>query len=133
MLFRSVLWSGSLRARVSAALTPAVLTGRTLAPRRNMRRSADGHGGSAAGGDVLPHLGGDALGLVQQGLDDLVLLDGLDDLSLDEDLALAVAGGDAEVGLTGLTGPVDHAAHDRHPQGHLEVLERSEEHTSELQ
>src|SRR5690625_7890795 len=95
MLFRSVLWSGSLRARVSAALTPAVLTGRTLAPRRNMRRSADGHGGSAAGGDVLPHLGGDALGLVQQGLDDLVLLDGLDDLSLDEDLALAVAGGDA--------------------------------------
>src|SRR2546422_2421534 len=49
-------------------------------------------------------------------LDDRVLGHGLDDLALDEDLALAVAGRDAEVGLAGLARAV-----------------RSEEHTSELQ
>ena len=45
------------------------------------------------------------------------------DLAPDEDLALAVAGGDAEVGLAGLARPVDDAAHDGDPQRHLHALE----------
>ena len=48
---------------------------------------------------------------------------GLDDLALDEDLALAVAGGDAEVGLAGLARTVDDAAHDGDAQRHLHALE----------
>ena len=48
---------------------------------------------------------------------------GLDDLALDEDLALAVAGGDAEVGLAGLARAVDDAAHDGDAQRHLHALE----------
>ena len=44
----------------------------------------------------------DAHGLLDEGLDDLRLGHGLDDLALDEDLPLAVARGDAEVGLAGL-------------------------------
>ena len=39
---------------------------------------------------------------------------------LDEDLPLAVAGRDAEVGLAGLARAVDDAAHDGDPQRHLE-------------
>ena len=48
---------------------------------------------------------------------------GLDDLALDEDLALAVARGDPEVGLARLAGTVDHAAHHRDPQRHLHALQ----------
>jgi hypothetical protein len=48
---------------------------------------------------------------------------GLDDLALDEDLALAVAGGDAEVGLAGLAGAVDDAAHHGHAQRDRHALE----------
>ena len=40
-----------------------------------------------------------------------------------EDLPLAVAGGDPEVGLARLAGPVDDAAHDGDAQRHLEALE----------
>jgi hypothetical protein len=47
----------------------------------------------------------------------------LDDLALDEDLALAVAGGDSEVGLAGLARAVDDAAHDGHPQRHGQSLQ----------
>jgi hypothetical protein len=48
--------------------------------------------------------------------------DGLDDLAADEDLALAVAGGDAEVGLAGLAAsPFSRAAHDGDAQRHLEA------------
>src|SRR6478609_2702141 len=60
----------------------------------------------------LAHLLGEAHGLLDEGLDDLRLGHGLDDLALDEDLALAVARRDAEVGLTGLPRAVDDAAHD---------------------
>ena len=42
---------------------------------------------------------------------------------LDEDLALAVSGRDAEVGLACLTGTVDDAAHHRDAQRHVEPLE----------
>jgi len=46
-----------------------------------------------------------------------------DHLAADEDLALAVARGDAQVGLAGLARAVDHAAHDRDPQRDLHTLE----------
>src|SRR5262245_41503943 len=49
--------------------------------------------------DLDAHLVGDAHRLFDEGLDDLRFRDGLDDLALDEDLPLAVAGGHAEVGL----------------------------------
>src|SRR5690625_5330908 len=58
-----------------------------------------------------------------QGLDDLSLGHRLDHLAFDEDLALAVAAGHAEVGITGLARSVDHAPHDRHPQRDLHALE----------
>jgi hypothetical protein len=47
---------------------------------------------------------GEAQRLLDERLDDLRLGDGLDDLALDEDLALAVAGRDAEVGLAASPG-----------------------------
>src|SRR3989449_6463814 len=56
-------------------------------------------------------------------LDDRVLGHGLDDLALDEDLALAVAGRDAEVGLAGLARAVDDAAHDGDAERHLHALQ----------
>ncbi len=55
--------------------------------------------------------------------DDLRLGHGLDDLALDEDLALAVAGGDAQVGLAGLARTVDDAAHDGDAQRDRHALE----------
>src|SRR5690554_1361256 len=58
-----------------------------------------GSGHRDDGGPALDrfHLRGQSHGLLDEHLDDLGLGDGLDDLSLDEDLALAVAGRDAEV------------------------------------
>ena len=64
-------------------------------------------------------LGGQAVRLGDQGGHDLGLGDGLDHLAPDEDLALAVAGGDAEIGLPRLPGTVHHAAHDGDPQRDL--------------
>ena len=55
--------------------------------------------------------------------DHLGLGDGLDDLAVHEDLALAVARGDPEVGLAGLAGAVDDAAHDGDAQRHLHAFE----------
>ena len=66
---------------------------------------------------------GDLHRLLDQGLDDRVLRHGLDDLALDEDLALAVAGGHPEVGLAGLPRAVHHAAHDGDAQRHLHAGE----------
>src|SRR6185312_2437191 len=43
-------------------------------------------------------------GLLEEGWDDLVFGDGLDDLAADEDLAFAVAGGDTKVSLARLAG-----------------------------
>src|SRR5690606_7241819 len=48
---------------------------------------------------------------------------GLDDLALDEDLPLAVAGGDTEIGLAGLPRAVDDAAHDGDAQRDGHALE----------
>src|SRR4051812_268548 len=71
----------------------------------------------------LADLLGDAHGLLDEGLDDLRLGNGLDDLALDEDLALAVARGDTEVGLARLAGTVDDATHDGDAQRHLQAVE----------
>src|SRR5919109_5481820 len=65
-------------------------------------------GGGARCGPVLLHLFGDLHRLLDQGLDDLRLGHGLDDLALDEDLTLAVAGGDPQIGLPCLPRTVDH-------------------------
>ena len=54
----------------------------------------------------LAHLLRGVQRLLDRGLDDLGLGHGLDDLTLDEDLALAVAGRHPEVGLAGLAGPL---------------------------
>src|SRR2546428_10356961 len=69
--------------------------------------SADGDGGFA--GFCGFHLVGDAHRLFDEGFHDGGLGDGFDDLALDEDLALSVAGGNAEVGFPGLAGAVDDA------------------------
>src|SRR5699024_8345534 len=101
---------GSSSSTRSTAAVSAVPTGR--APRRRrtstgilfrgVRPSADGDRRSVCGRlGIDAHLLGDAQCLLDQGLDDLGLRHGLDHLALDEDLALAVARGDAEVGLTG--------------------------------
>ncbi len=56
-------------------------------------------------------------------LDDVLLGDREQHLALAQDLPLALAGGDAEVGFACLAGSVDDAAHDRDPQGHVDPLE----------
>src|SRR6478672_11090732 len=93
--------------------------------RTGARTSADGdaRGPGRLLVDRLAHLLGQTHGLLDERLDDLRLGDGLDDLALDEDLALAVAGRDAEVGLAGLPRAVDDAAHDGDAQRHGHALE----------
>src|SRR3954454_9257412 len=112
----TLCWTPSTRPSMSAAVRAI--------PRndaRCARPSADTDTclGSVDGVHALcdPH------GLLDQGLHDLRLRHGLDDLALHEDLTLAVARGDAQVGLAGLAGAVDDAAHDRDPQRHLHALE----------
>src|SRR6476661_4517907 len=138
----SVSWSASTV--LPAPSTPSTATAtRSPGPRattwrassrRTAKRRLDGTGGRTsadgdAGGpgglvvDRLAHLLGEAHGLLDEGLDDPRLGHGLDDLALDEDLALAVAGGHAEVGLAGLARTVDDAAHDGHAQRHGHALE----------
>src|SRR5215475_4340076 len=96
--------------------------------RAECRASADRHGRAAQPAELLrqfhAHAVGEAERLLDERLDDLRLGDGLDDLALDEDLSLAVAGRDAEVGLACLTRAVDDAAHDGHPQWRGESVER---------
>ncbi len=113
-------WSASTRAGphpgdllVPALYLPRICRAAPRATRQKRGGSArDVHRGLAGGHSVGLHLLGDLHGLLDQRLHDLGLGDGLDDLALDEDLALAVAGGDAEVGLAGLAGAVDDLAHD---------------------
>src|SRR5690554_6809163 len=69
------------------------------------------------------HVLREARGLLDQRRHDLRLGHGLDDLALDEDLALAVAGCDTQVGLASFTRSVHDAAHDRDAQRHRHVLE----------
>src|SRR5690242_19443674 len=92
--------------------------------------SADSDLGRTALGVLHPLR--DAHRLLDEGLDDLGLRDGLDDLALDEDLSLAVAGGDPEVGLAGLARAVDDAAHDGDTQRHLEPVETGRDLVGEL-
>src|SRR3954447_15116894 len=76
------------------------------------RRSGDGDDRRPGGGAVLRLLPGEPHGFLDERLDDLRLGNGLDDLALHEDLALAVARGDTEVGLAGLARAVHDAPHD---------------------
>src|SRR6478735_5432837 len=93
--------------------------------RTGARTSADGdaRGPGRLLVDRLAHLLGETHRLLDERLDDLRLGDGLDDLALDEDLALAVAGRDPEVGLAGLPRAVDDAAHDGDAQRDRHALE----------
>src|SRR5699024_2115444 len=80
-------------------------------------------GGLSGSQDLRVHGLGDTHRLLDEGLDNLGLGHGLDDLALDEDLTLTVAGSDTQVGVTGLTGAIDDATHDRHAQRNLESVE----------
>src|SRR3954454_2198058 len=100
------------RSRSSSTRTGAVLSTLTLPPAPTPAASADGDDGFAGLG-VSGHLLGEPQRLLDQGLHDLRLGHGLDDLTLDEDLALAIAGRDSEICLASLARPVDDAAHDR--------------------
>src|SRR5688572_3219026 len=70
----------------------------------------------------LPHLFSDTHGLFDQCLNNLALGHSLDDFTLHKDLALAVAGSNAKISLTGLTGTIHHAAHNGHPQRNLHAF-----------
>src|SRR4029450_12517526 len=103
---------------------PITSTAEPAIPRkvaRCARTSADSDTG--LGSVDRLHAFRDAQGLLDEGLHDLGLGHCLDDLSLDEDLPLAVAGRDSEARPPGLPGAVDDAAHHGDPQGHLEPLE----------
>ena len=60
---------------------------------------------------------------VEEGLDDPVFGHGFDDFAANEDLALAVAGGDAKVGFACFAGAVDDTAHDGDAQRDGKALE----------
>src|SRR5271166_4370002 len=84
-----------------------------------------GLGRAGGGGEPgLDPLGHQLLGLGHQRLDHLVFGDHPDDLALDEQMALGLARRDPEVGLTRLTGPVHHTAHDRDLDRQVAVLQR---------
>ena len=80
----------------------SVRPGRALCASRPHRSSTGGgdHGSSAGQcilTELLGHLSGHDLGVLEEGLNDLVLGDGLNHLATHEDLALAVARGAAQV------------------------------------
>src|SRR4051794_38005154 len=95
----------------------------STAARSAQERSGNGDDGRPRGHALVDLLPGQPHGLLDERLHDLRLRHGLDDLALDEDLPLAVARGDAQVGLAGLARAVDDAAHDGHPQRDLEPVE----------
>ena len=66
---------------------------------------------------------GNAHGLFNEGFHDLVFRHGANDLALNKDLPLAIAGSNAEVSIACLTRAVDHAAHDGHAQRDGHALE----------
>src|SRR4051812_29753578 len=124
---RPAMTQAATGSRASSRLTAgSSASSRTRAvgvPSTAGRGSGEGDDGRARGDAVLGLLAGDPQCLLDQGLDDLRLGDGLDHLAPDEDLPLAVARGDPEVGLAGLAGAVDDAAHDRHAQRDLHALQ----------
>src|ERR1700744_2246957 len=85
--------------------------------------SAYGHNWRTACRWSSIHLGGQSHGLFDQRLDDLRFGHGFDHFTADEDLALAVTRGNAEVGLASLPRAVDHTAHHGHPQRHIEPVQ----------
>ncbi len=70
-----------------------------------------------------PHILSHLVDSCKQGGQKLVVGQLIHLLALFEDHAPAVASGDADVGLPGFTGAVDHAAHDRHGDGLLAVTQ----------
>src|SRR5215211_9374673 len=109
---RGRTWKRDGRAACRARSSPPVQDRSTSAPDDFWRAGrTPGH----------PVLLGQQLGLVHQGVDDLGLGHGADDLAVAEDLALALARGHAHVGLAGLPGAVDDAAHDRDPHRGLDL------------
>ena len=99
---RPWIWSSS--SRVAAAIASASVVG-----------------GREAGVDPF---GDDELGLLDERRDHLGLGHDAHHLAAHEQVALAAAGGDAEVGVARLTGTVHHAAHHRDLQRDLARLER---------
>src|SRR5207237_1210513 len=63
-------------------------------------------------GTVRAQLFGELLCLTRELLDDVGLGNGADDLALDEDLTLLLAGRDTDVGFARLAGSVHHTPHD---------------------
>ena len=107
------------------ALNAAVEAARAAESGRGRDASGCSGGGDqrSAGRGGGAHLVGQAVGLVDQRLHDLGLGHGLDDLALDEDLTLAVARRDAQVGLARLARAVHHAAHHGDAQRHGHALQ----------
>src|SRR4051794_41114128 len=97
--------------RFTAGSSASSRTRAVGAPSTAGRGSGNGDDRRARGCAVLGLLPGDPQRLLDQGLDDLRLGNGLDHLALDEDLPLAVARSDTEIGLAGLPRTVDDAAH----------------------
>src|SRR5881409_3459665 len=105
-------WS-SRRNRRSVSRT--VVSGRGAA---GITRRSLGCGGGRLELLLMGHL----LGFGHQDLDDLVLRDPvLPDLAVHDQLPVALPGRDAEVGLPGLSGPVDDTAHHGHADRSLQL------------
>ena len=89
------------------------------------RRFRDRFGVGVGGGDPgLDALGHDLLGFVDERRDHLGLGHDAHDVTLHEQVALAAAGRDAEIGFARLAGAVHDAAHHRDLQRDVAVFER---------
>jgi hypothetical protein len=77
----------------------------------------------SAGRRLAELLRDDALALFDESGEEPLLGDGADDFAFAEDGALALAGGKADVGVAGLAGAVDDAAHYGHGDGLGQLLE----------
>src|SRR5690606_26246428 len=112
------------RARASGPVRARARNAGTDGRQRATGTSADRDDRGSGLGVVLRRHGlRDAQRLLDERLDDQRLGHRLDDLALDEDLALAVARRDAEVGLARLARAVADAAHDGDAQRHLHALQ----------
>src|SRR5699024_8950434 len=119
----NTLWTGLSSNSRTTAYKSSLVSDR--APVRADRSAVMGSASHADVRSAIPvrHVLRDPHGLLDQGLDDVGLLDRLAALTLDEDLALAVARGDAEVGLPCLTGAVHHTPHHGDPERYGEALQ----------
>ena len=71
----------------------------------------------------IGHFGRKPVSFLDQGLDNLRLGNGLDDLTLNKDLALAVTAGNTQVSISSFSWYIHHASHDRDPQRNRHTLE----------